>query len=183
MEYYPRLIEEKLENMIGRKEYLIIKGPRQAGKTTLMLHLKNKYGGHYITLEDFDILDTFERDTKAFAERFLDKRLLFIDEIQYSQNAGKNLKLLYDLYSDRLKLVLSGSGSFDIKENIGKYLVGRCLYFELFPLCFEEFVLWKKKDLYKIYREAKQALIDFIMGNRAEIRIAFAKEFQSLFEE
>ena len=47
-----------------------------------------------------------------------------MDEAQYSGKAGKNVKLLFDLFSDRLKLIVTGSGSFDIKVEVGKYLVG-----------------------------------------------------------
>ncbi|MDW8034342.1 MAG: AAA family ATPase, partial [Nitrososphaerota archaeon] len=54
MEYNPRKIEEKLDQWLNRKEVIIIRGPRQSGKTTLLLHLKDKYGGHYVTLEDED---------------------------------------------------------------------------------------------------------------------------------
>jgi predicted AAA+ superfamily ATPase len=59
MEYYPRKIEEKLDEWINRREILIVKGPRQSGKTTLLLHLSEKYGGVYVTLEDEDMLKTF----------------------------------------------------------------------------------------------------------------------------
>jgi predicted AAA+ superfamily ATPase len=55
-----------------------------------------------------------------------------LDEAQYSGKAGKNVKLLFDLFSDRLMLIVTGSGSFDIKVEVGKYLVGRAVYFELF---------------------------------------------------
>lgn len=81
---------------------------------------------------------------------------LFIDEAQYSKKAGKILKLLYDLYSERLKIFVTGSGSFDIKVNIGGYLVGRAVYFELFPLNFEEFLMWKAQDLYQVYYDSEE---------------------------
>ena len=40
MEYYPRKVEQNLDKWLGRREAVVIKGPRQAGKTTLLLHLK-----------------------------------------------------------------------------------------------------------------------------------------------
>ena len=40
MEYYPRIIEEKLDEWLERKEIILMKGPRQSGKTTLFLHLR-----------------------------------------------------------------------------------------------------------------------------------------------
>lgn len=186
MEYYPRKIEEELDKWINRKEVLIIKGPRQSGKTTLLLHLKEKYGGVYVTLEDEDMLKTFEEAPKEFVMRFLGKEreFLFLDEAQYSKKVGKNVKLLFDLFSDKLKLIITGSGSFDIKVEVGKYLVGRAIYFELFPLSFEEFLLWKAKDLHKIFLEYKKQVMSFLLnGEKLNILPAFQREFNSLLEE
>ncbi|WP_084677706.1 hypothetical protein [Thermodesulfatator atlanticus] len=41
--------------------------------------------------------------------------------------------------------MVTGSGSFEIKENLGQYLVGRATYLEQYPLNFAEFLLWKKQ--------------------------------------
>ena len=183
MEYYPRKIESKLGKWLERKEIILLKGPRQAGKTTLLLHLKEKLGGRYVTLEDEDILKAFSETPKAFAKRYGDRPFLFIDEAQYSRNAGKRLKLLFDLFSGNLKLFVTGSGSFDIKVEVGKYLVGRAVYFELFPLDFEEFLLWKKKDLHSLFLGYKRTLEDFLAGKDASVEPPFEKEFRSCLEE
>jgi predicted AAA+ superfamily ATPase len=186
MEYYPRKIEEKVEKWLNRKEIILIKGPRQCGKTTLLLHLQEKLGGNYVSLEDETILKTFDENPKEFAKRYFNgqKTFLFIDEAQYSKNAGKNLKLLFDLFSDNLKLIVTGSGSFDIKVEIGKHLVGRAIYFEMFPLDFEEFLMWKARDLHKIFIDYKNAVMDFILqGKSISITPSFEKEFLSLLSE
>ncbi|MEM3832379.1 MAG: ATP-binding protein [Thermoprotei archaeon] len=186
MEYYPRKLEEELDKWIERKEVLIIKGPRQSGKTTLLLHLREKYGGVYVTFEDEDMLRSFEEAPKEFVLRFLQegKEILFLDEAQYSRKVGKNIKLLFDLFSEKLKFVVTGSGSFDIKVEVGKYLVGRAIYFELLPLSFEEFLLWKAKDLHKIFLEFKNQVKLFILnGKKIEVSPVFQREFSSLLEE
>jgi len=186
MEYYTRKIEEKVEKWLNRKEIILIKGPRQCGKTTLLLHLQEKLGGNYVSLEDETILKTFEENPKEFAKRYSNeqKTFLYIDEAQYSKNAGKNLKLLFDLFSDNLKLIVTGSGSFDIKVEIGKHLVGRAIYFEMFPLDFEEFLMWRARDLHKIFIDYKNAVMDFILqGKGISVTPSFEKEFQSLLSE
>jgi len=186
MEYYPRKMEQELEKWLRRKETILIKGPRQSGKTTLLLHLKEKLDGIYVTLEDESLLKTFEENPKEFAKRYINeqKNFLFLDEAQYSKKAGKIIKLLFDLFSDKLKLIVSGSGSFDIKVEIGKYLVGRAVYYELFPLDFEEFLLWRAKDLYKIFLDYKSAIKEFILdGKDITIKPAFEQEFHSLLSE
>ena len=183
MEYHPRKIEEKLEKWIGRREVVVLKGARQTGKTTLFLHLKERLGGSYVTLEDEGALKSFEESPESFVKRYGDD-YLFIDEAQYSKKAGKILKLLYDLYSERLKIFVTGSGSFDIKVNIGGYLVGRAVYFELFPLSFEEFILWKARDLYRVYCDQKDSLVNFVLeGENIEVSPAFEREFRELLSE
>lgn len=184
MEYYPRKIEKDLECWMERKEIIIVRGARQTGKTTLFLHLKEKYGGEYITLEDEEMKKALEKDPKAFVERFGKGKFLFLDEAQYLKEIGKILKQIFDLYSGKIKLLVTGSGSFDVKVEIGKYLVGRAIYFELFPLDFEEFILWKKKDLFDIFLEYKKSFLDFVFeGKIPEKEPVFEKEFSKLIEE
>jgi len=183
VEYYPRKIEEKLDKWLERKEILLIKGARQSGKTTLLLHLKEKLDGNYITLEDEELKKSLESNPKQFVKRYLDKKVLLVDEAQYTKDIGKILKLLYDLHGEKLKLIVTGSGSFDIKVEVGKYLVGRAIYFELFPLSFEEFLLWKAKDLHKIFTDYKSQLMDFVHSGEKINEPVFEKEFYSLLEK
>jgi len=184
MEYYPRKIEEKLDKWLRRREVIVIKGPRQSGKTTLLLHLRDKLGGKYVTLEDDEILRALDNAPKEFASRFLEEKILFIDEAQYCKDVGKRIKLIYDLFSDRLKVFLTGSGSFDIKVEVGKHLVGRGVFFELLPLDFEEFLMWKARDLHGLFSEYRRVLMDFILvGKESNVKVAFEHEFRNLLNE
>lgn len=180
MEYYPRKIEEKLDKWLNREEILLLKGPRQAGKTTLILHLKEKLDGEYITCEDEGVKKALEENPKELVKRY-GKKFLFIDESQYVKDIGKRLKLIFDL--TKQKLIVTGSGSFDIKAEVGKYLVGRAVYFELMPLNFEEFLLWKAKDLHKVFVDNKRQLMDFISGGNIPNKPVFENEFYNLLNE
>jgi len=183
VEYYPRKLEEKLDLWMPRREAILIRGPRQSGKTTLLLHLKEKYGGSYVTLEDEDALRTFEQAPEQFASRYAEGRYLFLDEAQYCKEAGKTMKLIYDAHPE-LKVVATGSGSFDVKVEVGRYLVGRALYFELFPLDFEEFLSWRARDLLTVYRSFRGGLADFLGGKAKDLPSpAFQREFEELLEE
>ncbi|MFH7882191.1 MAG: ATP-binding protein, partial [Candidatus Aenigmatarchaeota archaeon] len=151
-----------------------------------LLHLKEKLDSNYVTLEDEDILKAIESAPKEFASRYLrkEKNILLIDEAQYCRDIGKKLKLIHDLLSDRLKLIVTGSGSFDIKVEVGKYLVGRAVYFELLPLDFEEFLLWKSPDLFKLFLSYKTQVRNFILeGIPIEVKPVFEPEFGSLLQE
>jgi len=183
VEYLPRLIEGELDKWMEREEFIIIKGPRQSGKTTLLNHLTEKYKGEYFTLEDPSHLELFDKDPKGFVEMAKSK-FIFLDEAQYSRNAGKNLKLIYDLYKGKVKLVVSGSGSFDVKVPIGSYLVGRCVYFDLLPLNFGEFLLWKNERLFRLFRERRNALLNLIKGEEVELKdVVLKRSFLRMLNE
>jgi len=181
MEYYPRIIEKKIEPWIKRRQAILVRGPRQAGKTTLFLHLNKKLKGNYTSLEKESVLRLFEDSPELFIKRFKGK-YLFIDEAQYSKKAGKIIKLIYDTHPE-IKFFITGSGSFDIKVLVSKYLVGRVISFELLPLNFEEFLMWKAKDLVSLYRELKDQIIRFINGKKIELQKAFEDEFKQMLNE
>ncbi|MEM5828501.1 MAG: ATP-binding protein [Candidatus Aenigmatarchaeota archaeon] len=187
MEYNPRKIEEKLEKWINRDEIIIIRGPRQAGKTTLLLYLKEKLeNAEYISFEDFEWKEAFEKNIKETLKRLIEKgkkKILLLDEAQYVKDIGSKLKYIYDFHKKELKIIATGSGSFDIKVEIGKHLVGRAVYFELFPLSFEEFVLWKARDLYKIFKDYLNSIFEFLQTGKFDIEPIFEKEFYSLMQE
>ncbi len=181
MEYYPRIIEEKLEKWIDKPEIVAIKGPRQAGKTTLMKHLKEKYGGEYISFEDEDLRRGFEKDPVMFIKSF-GEEIIYLDEVQYVKNVGKKLKLVYDSLSN-VKIFVTGSGSFEVKEFLGKFLVGRVVYFELLPLNFEEFLMWKDKKIHRIFLEYRREFNRFLSVGEWDREIIFYKKFLNLLEE
>lgn len=186
MEYYPRKIEENLDKWMSRREAILIRGPRQSGKTTLLLHLRDKFGGDYITFEDENMLRSFEDNPELFAKRFIrgERNILFIDEAQYCGSVGKLLKFLFDNFSDKLKFIVTGSGSFDVKVEVGRYLVGRAVCFELLPLSFEEFLIWKAGDIHKIFTDYKRQVERLILeGEPIESKPVFQREFNTLLEE
>ncbi|MEM5830265.1 MAG: ATP-binding protein [Candidatus Aenigmatarchaeota archaeon] len=187
MEYYPRKVEEKILKLIKRREFLIIRGARQVGKTTLLKHLQSILeNADYITFEDIEIRSIFSKYTKEFIEREISKgiKYLLIDEVQYVKDIGQKLKLIFDLYSEKIKLIVSGSGSFDIKVEVGKYMVGRAFNILLYSLSFEEFLLWKAKDLHKYYKEFFNSLTDVLNSENENIASpTFEEEFLKLFKE
>ena len=141
-----RKILDQLRGHLSRKEITLITGPRQAGKTTLMKELIggiSRDGGRTLFLD----LD-FEPD-----KRHLDSQIalidrirlefgdsagtVFIDEIQRKGDAGIFLKGIYDRDLP-IKLVVTGSGSLELKEKIQESLFGRKRIFEVMPVSFLE---------------------------------------------
>ncbi len=153
-----RSIYEKLKEHLKKKEITFIVGPRQAGKTTIMLLLKKflEKNGEKTLFLNLDI----EHDKEFFAsqDRLIQKIRLelgvkrrgyvFIDEIQRKENAGLFLKGIYDMNLP-YKFIVSGSGSIELKERITESLMGRKRVFELLPLSFEEFVNYRTDYKYE----------------------------------
>nr|HPO06035.1 ATP-binding protein [Candidatus Gracilibacteria bacterium] len=141
---------------LDEPEILVLLGARQVGKTHILyllqdiLHKKEKKT-YYIDLEDRRMLTILDQGVEAFLahldEEGLDYQSLtvFIDEIQYFKNPSSFLKLLIDHYG--LKLIVSGSSSFEIKSKFQDSLVGRTLIFTIYPLSFSEFLNFKGEIL------------------------------------
>jgi uncharacterized protein len=146
-----RYIFEELAAHLPKKEISLIVGPRQAGKTTLMLQLQD-----YLKKKNEDTLFLsldFETDMPHFISQnaLLDRIRLefgektgyvFIDEIQRKENAGIFLKGLYDMQTP-FKFIISGSGSIELKEKVHESLAGRKRMFELHTVSLKEFINYK----------------------------------------
>lgn len=154
---YKRKIVDKILKFIPLEEIIVLHGARQVGKTHIMLWLENylkdkKEDVYYIDLEDSrnkKILDAgvdeFINHLRAegHAPRTDKKIYVFIDEIQYLANPSEFLKLIADHHKN-IKLIISGSSSFEIKNKFKDSLAGRTINFEIFNLSFEEYLLFKE---------------------------------------
>ena len=154
---YPRLLEREILRYLPEKEALIILGARQIGKTSLMLRMKSKIEKEvscfYFDLEKPQDLERVEAGCEEFLQ-YLEIRgaskkkrnVVFIDEIHYLSEPAKFIKLMVDHYSSRIKLVVSGSSSLEIKRKFKESTVGRKFSFYLYPLSFYEFLIFKERD-------------------------------------
>ena len=152
-----RNIISNISKYINTRDVIVLHGARQVGKTTIMKMLYNdiKISKYYFDLEDGrflsvcnngieDILSFLQQ--KGIIKNKEDKCYIFIDEIQYLTNPSSLLKLTYDHHKN-IKLIVSGSSSFNIKKKFKDSLVGRTVDFEVFPLNFEEFLVFKDEKI------------------------------------
>jgi hypothetical protein len=158
--YIQRKIHKKIREHLKRKEYTIITGSRQSGKTSLIQALYKELENEgetvsYITLEDQDILTALNshpeevflfsvRPGKQLYTKEERPVFLFIDEIQYAADPSNFLKYLYDVYGENLKIVATGSSAFYIDNKFKDSLAGRKRIFELKTLSFEEWLSFKE---------------------------------------
>jgi len=108
----------------------------------------------YFDLEDFGLVELCDKGVEKVIDYltgincdFSKKIYLFIDEIQYLKNPSSFLKLFYDRYKTKVKIIVSGSSSFGIKSKFKNSLAGRTVNFEIFTLDFEEFLWFKEKKI------------------------------------
>lgn len=147
-----RKLYHKLLTQTDNKYTLIITGARQTGKTTLLHQLGSamqEAGSSivYLSLEDPAVLSRLNLHPENILEFMLlsteGRTVLLLDEVQYLNDPSNFLKLLYDKYAGRLKVIATGSSAFYMDTRFRDSLAGRKLLFELFTLDFDEFLLFR----------------------------------------
>ena len=122
------------------QKVMLIFGPRRVGKTFLLKQIVQGFAGKSLVLngEDADSIAMLEPISIANYRHVLDGvELLAIDEAQHIPDIGKKLKLIVDEIPD-IRVVASGSSSFDLKNQAGEPLVGRGTQFTLLPFSQQE---------------------------------------------
>ncbi len=126
---------KSLENILPKNKVLIIYGSRRVGKTTLLKSLLETSDLKY-KIESGDNLKTSQilnsRDFRLLSEYAEGYDLIAIDEAQEIKGIGMGLKILID-NNPGLKLIATGSSSFDLSQKIGEPLTGRKRVILLFP--------------------------------------------------
>jgi len=157
MKIYKRTVTEAIGRFLPTDDIIVIHGARQVGKTSILMLLQDQLQAsdeqtYYIDLEDSRFVSLLDKGVDEFVtyltEQGFDlpalraagrKLYVMIDEIQYLANPSSFLKLLAD-HHRYLKIIISGSSSFEIKSKFKDSLVGRTVNFEIYPLSFQEFL-------------------------------------------
>lgn len=150
--YYPRKLFASLKEHLHSKQITVLTGMRRTGKTTLVKQLLAEITSEnkaYFDLERIDNRELFSEknyDTiiEALRQRGVSpqkKAYVALDEIQLAHNIPSVLKYLHDNYD--IKFIVTGSSSFYLKNLFSESLAGRKKVFELFPLDFGEFLIFK----------------------------------------
>jgi uncharacterized protein len=183
----PRSLTDTIqEAMESRRKIIIVYGPRQAGKTTLVKEVLRTLP--YKSLEvNADLIKYREvlssQDLSKMMELIGNNELIFIDEAQNIPNIGINLKILYDSLPD-LKIIVTGSSSFELANQVQEPLTGRTMTFRLYPISIVELSAlhtpFELKDqlenylLYGMYPEVLQL-------NGKESKISHLQELSSSY--
>ena len=157
---FKRSVIDEIVRFLPTGDIVVIHGARQVGKTSILMFLQDALHAegeqtHYIDLEDSRFASMLDKGVDEFIaslhEQGFDlkglsesgrKLFVMIDEIQYLANPSSFLKLLAD-HHPYLKVIVSGSSSFEMKSKFKDSLVGRTVSFVIYPLSFHEFLLFK----------------------------------------
>jgi uncharacterized protein len=137
------MIERKLLQEISSKLFMrkaiILLGPRQVGKTTLLQQIaKNNEKVLWINADNIADREIFNNASGTRLKAlFGNHKIVIIDEAQRIPDIGIKLKLITDELKD-IQLIASGSSSFDLANSINEPLTGRKFEYRMFPLSFSE---------------------------------------------
>ena len=135
--YVPQKQLENLRSLIRPGKVIVIYGARRVGKTTLLnkfVENLDKNAVLFVNGDDINARQFLESQSIDNLKDFVGKhQYLIVDEAQYVRNIGLNLKLIVD-HIPKIKVIATGSSSFDLAQNIGEPLTGRRFVLKLFPL-------------------------------------------------
>jgi len=141
VEMIERLLQNKIKEKFFKGKAIIILGPRQVGKTTLIKELTSQNENVlWLNGDEPDVQAIFTNISAARLKSILGgKNILVIDEAQRIENIGIRLKLVTDTLKD-IQLIASGSSSFELSNKVNEPHTGRKWEYNLFPLSFSEMV-------------------------------------------
>ena len=140
MDTIQRASQQRVEERMKPQKVMLIFGPRRVGKTFLLKQIVQSFKGKSLMLngEDADSIAMLEPISIANYRHVLEGMdLLAIDEAQHIPDIGKKLKLIVDEVPG-IRVIASGSSSFDLKNQAGEPLVGRGTQFVLLPFSQQE---------------------------------------------
>jgi predicted AAA+ superfamily ATPase len=142
-----RTLQEIIKEKFFKGKVILLFGPRQAGKSTLVEMILNQINQpfFYLNGDEPDVRDLLSSPNSVHLKNLVGQNpIVFIDEAQRIPNIGLTLKL----FSDQLKevqVIASGSSAFELSNKVSEPLTGRKYEFLLYPFSFQEMVEYHGK--------------------------------------
>jgi len=132
--YIPRNAEPRLQHFASGYPVVVVTGPRQSGKSTLVRHAFPDH--RYVSLEDLDQREFAETDPRGFLNQFGDGAIL--DEAQRCPALFSYLQTRVDERQQPGEFILTGSQQFGLLSGITQSLAGRAALLTLLPMTYDE---------------------------------------------
>ena len=137
MRFRPRALQGTLLQSIKTFPAVIVTGPRQSGKTTLLKTLFSKTHA-FVSLEDADVRGRAKEDPRRFLREYAPP--VVIDEIQYAPELLSYVKTLIDENRKTGQWLFTGSQNFVLMQNVTQSLAGRAAILTLMPFAYCEHI-------------------------------------------
>lgn len=134
-----RDLAANLEVKLHKGKVIVLIGPRQVGKTTLINSILKDKEYLFLDGDDNTVTETLANaNTEILKSIIGNHKYIFIDEVQRIPNIGLKLKIIVDQIKD-VQVIVSGSSSLDINNVMQEPLTGRKFEFHMFPVSWKEF--------------------------------------------
>ena len=134
MEYINRHLEEKVISLSKSYSAILVTGPRQSGKTTMLRKLaeKENIGREYVSLDDLTVREMAKNDPAMFLQ--LHKPPVLIDEVQYAPELFTYIKIHIDRNHNPGDFWMTGSQIFRLMQGVQESLAGRVALLHMSPM-------------------------------------------------
>ena len=135
-----RIIESQIKELLFKGKAILLIGPRQSGKTSLINKILTNYEASTLFLDgdDPNVQILLERpNTEQIRQIIGEKTIVFIDEAQRIKDIGITAKIIVDQFKN-IQLILSGSSAFELSQQTNEPLTGRKRTFYLWPISWQE---------------------------------------------
>lgn len=134
-----RELFQKLNEKFNKGKAIVLLGPRQVGKTTLINTCLEGKDFLFLNGDDPEIRNLLENTGVSKLRSIIGKNsLIFIDEAQRIKDIGLIAKMIIDQFKE-VQLLISGSSALEINQSTQEPLTGRKFEYQLFPISWEEF--------------------------------------------
>ncbi|MGG7036099.1 MAG: ATP-binding protein, partial [Flavobacterium sp.] len=134
-----RELASNIKGKLHKGKVIVLIGPRQVGKTTLVNDLLKNNNYLFLDGDDNTVVETISNaNTEVLRSIIGNFKYVFIDEAQRIPNIGLKVKIIVDQFKD-VQVIVSGSSVFDINNATQEPLTGRKFEYHLFPISWNEF--------------------------------------------
>ena len=174
---YKRELFDSINNTLGKGKAIVLLGPRQVGKTTLMNELLQEKSHLFLNGDDPTVRTLLDTPNTEQLKNIIGKHTtVYIDEAQRIQNIGLTLKIITDQFK-HVQLLVTGSSSFELSNKMNEPLTGRKREYHMYPIS------WKEFEAHHSYLKAEQQLeLRLIYGFYPEVLNNFGEEKEVLRE-
>lgn len=170
-----RILKKQLFTRINKGKAIIILGPRQVGKTTLLKEILENTDYLFLDGDDPTVRNLLNNaNTEVLKNLIGNYKVVFIDEAQRIENIGLSLKIIIDQFK-KVQLFVSGSSAFEMKNALNEPLTGRKWEYLLFPVSWKEF-----EDHYGLLKAEQHLELRLLYGMYPDVIVNNGDEYEVL---